>query len=137
MILKEWKCPTCKHEFEGFAPICTQCGSLARRDFRTPVGITTGLVGKSDRLLSREFEARGISNYTNVHGTPKVTWKKGSGQHSNLGAGWGPDGLAGINKQYGTNFNVAPPGGKKSEAEVGQAVGKFNLPTQIINPKGT
>jgi hypothetical protein len=131
MILKEWTC-NCGHKFDSFAPLCTRCGGIANRAFRTPVGITTGIVGKSDRLLASEFKARGISNYTNVHGTPKVTWSTGGG--SDIKAGWGDQGLANLNKQYNTNFQVTPtatiPGiGERSDV-ASQFKGKFK--TQII-----
>ena len=46
MTIKEWRCPSCKCEFEGPGPaggqvICPECGKLADRAFRTPPQVDT------------------------------------------------------------------------------------------------
>ena len=46
MIIKEWRCPSCKCEFEGPGPAgrqvtCPECGKLADRAFRTPPQVDT------------------------------------------------------------------------------------------------
>jgi hypothetical protein len=108
MTNKEFACPNCG-DFEARLdiPICPQCGSIARRVFRTAPTISTGIVAKSDYILAAEFKRQGISNFTNVNGI-KVEYDRplstGSGE---LQPAWGKPGLDQINQKYGTHFT--PP----------------------------
>ena len=83
-VLKEWRCisPECGREFEGLTSTCPRCGAReATRTFLTPPGInkgvsTSGSAKRIDRMLEREFDKQGITNFSNTRSENKVTWKR-------------------------------------------------------------
>jgi hypothetical protein len=87
MIIKEYACGA-GHDFEGCNPVCPICGAIGKRAYRTAPGITTGRVGRTDKILEREFKARGITNFTNANGYPKVSRGDAVGQDNGVVAGF-------------------------------------------------
>ena len=125
-IKKEWHCEECALDFESAIPLCKKCGKEARRDFRTPVGISLrGNSKRIDALLERNFEKRGISNFSNRDGQPKITWDaprefpRAFPEGDWRAGGWGKEQLLKVNQTFGSNF-VAPllHGPKVAEIQV-------------------
>ena len=80
MILKPFDCPTCG-SFEALIPICTRCGKTAKRAGMKeilasgrPPGYSSGSAKRTDKILSDEFERRGITNFTNAGGVSRPTF---------------------------------------------------------------
>lgn len=72
MIIKEFTCKECEFEFEAFLPICARCGASAVRAFRTAPGYPKGVAKRTDRILQKEFDKRGIVNFSNKGNTNRV-----------------------------------------------------------------
>ena len=105
-IIKEFKCR--EHgNFESGIAICPRCGKIAQRVFITPVGLSFGKARRIDAVIEGEFERRGISNYTNAGGTPKVNY--GSGTYNGVTAGWGKQQLTSIQNQYQPAVPLSAP----------------------------
>jgi hypothetical protein len=86
MILLEYHCEGCGHDFESFLPICARCGQKARRDYRTAPQINTRRTApKTDKILEREFKRRGIVNFTNAGGVSRPTFVSLGGTASTAG----------------------------------------------------
>lgn len=74
MISKEFRCDSCRRDFESLMPICTQCGGPARRVFLSAPRISTGVARRTDKILETNFKRMGISNFSNAGGVNRVTW---------------------------------------------------------------
>jgi hypothetical protein len=104
MILKEWRCDS-HGDFEAMLGICSCCGRKATRVFLSPPRIQTGMAKRVDRTLSREFERRGITNFSNSGGVNKFTQGRrpdmtyASGNQAGVTAIWGSADL----HKYGLN----------------------------------
>jgi DNA-directed RNA polymerase subunit RPC12/RpoP len=86
MILLEYHCEECGHDFESFLAICARCGKKARRDYRTAPQINTRRVApKTDKILEREFKRRGIVNFTNSGGVSRPTFVSHGGTATTAG----------------------------------------------------
>jgi hypothetical protein len=107
-VLKEFTCSCCG-DFEGFVHICPKCGKIAKRAFRTAPGVSSGKARRTDKLLESEFEARGITNFSNADPqNPKVTFRESPQVVTRGGvtAMWGDKGLQGFNQAHGTNLAI-------------------------------
>jgi hypothetical protein len=147
MIIKEYKCET-DGDFESGVPICPKCGEIAKRTFKTAVGLSFGKAKRIDMVIEGEFARRGISNYTNAYGAPKVDY--GDNNYGGISAGWGKQQLNAIQNQYAPSQPLAPPSlptGSNShiptigETPDGQHVGRnkeawgAHVPTEVMDLK--
>lgn len=84
MVIKEFTCSDedCGAEFEALVPVCPYCGAAASRAFRTAPGVVTnkgrptGKAKAMDKMLQREFDRQGISNFSNVGGENRISWAR-------------------------------------------------------------
>lgn len=106
MVVKEWSCKECGTDFEGLIQVCPECGSVAQRAFRTPVGIGNVRFKQHDQIIESEMRVRGMSNYSNRDGISRPTFT-GRVQHGEVRGSWGPEALNGYVTANGVP--LAPP----------------------------
>ena len=79
MVRFDFACKKCEKTFVVWsddARRCAYCGSKrVFKVFLTPTAISTGSASKIDALAEKQLDAAGLSNFTNVGGTPRRTRK--------------------------------------------------------------
>lgn len=77
MVRNDYECSKCDHGFIAWsddAKFCPHCGSKRiKKVFLTPPAASTGRAAKIEKLAEKQLDAAGLSNYTNVGGTPRRT----------------------------------------------------------------
>ncbi len=79
MVRIDLACKKCEKTFTVWsddAKICAYCGSKrVFKVFLTPTAFNTGTPAKIEKLAEQQINAAGLSNFTNVGGTPRRTRK--------------------------------------------------------------
>lgn len=77
MVRHDWACKKCEKTFTAWdddARCCAYCGSKkVFKVFLTPPAASTGRAARIEKLAEKQLDAAGLSNYTNVGGTPRRT----------------------------------------------------------------
>lgn len=79
MVRLDVACKRCEKTFVAWsddAKKCPYCGSKrVFKVFLTPIATSTGRAARIEKLAEKQLDAAGLSNYTNVGGTPRRTRK--------------------------------------------------------------
>jgi DNA-directed RNA polymerase subunit RPC12/RpoP len=79
MVRHDYACKKCEKTFVAWsdeARFCPHCRSKrVFKVFLTPTAFNSGTPAKIEKLAEKQLDAMGLSNYTNVGGTPKTTRK--------------------------------------------------------------
>lgn len=125
-MIKEWTCTECKHPFDSELPICSECGALGKRAYRTAPGFSTGKSRKMEKFMGKAFEERGITNFSNMGGENKVSFKGESQSGPVVGAWGGANAAKAFQSMYGAAPNIPQLPHKEVQAE----------PGAVVNPGG-
>lgn len=151
---KTYYCQNCDEEFTGLISVHRKCGLLCAAATRKrlveiiesghPPGIRSAKTARINKMVEKEFEARGISNYTNQGGTPKITYAGSYGGTSVHGhyqppiqAGWTKRDsvmqMSPVHQLYGVD---APNFGSGPTAPPSQPAPANTIPWSKMVPQG-